>query len=367
MLTKKELKINFSKIRRLTARYFPQIRLGLIVIAIILAILIVRVVMPSLIMGARLTGNLISGGISLISQSPEDLEGKNGRVNLLLLGISGEEKAGADLTDTVIFVSINPRTGNTLMLSLPRDIWLASMRAKLNTAYHYGNEKKLGGGLLLAKASVAEILNQPVDFGIVIDFSGFEQIIDLLDGVTLKVENSFDDFHYPIPGKEIDECGGDPEYRCRYEHLHFEAGEQAMDGETALKYVRSRYAEGEEGTDYARSRRQQQLLAAIKNKLFSFKVLRNPFEMIRLIKVAQQNFETDISQNNWGGMVKLLLKMRSGDLSSEILDGGVEGRKEYLINPPPNPQKYDNHWVLIPRTGDWQEIQEYVQNLLENN
>src|SRR4030043_474831 len=306
MLTKKELKINFSKIRRLTARYFPQIRLGLIVIAIILTILIVRAVMPSLIMGARLTGNLISGGISLISQSPEDLEGKNGRVNLLLLGVSGEEKAGADLTDTVIF-------------------------------------------------------------GIVIDFSGFEQIIDLLDGVTLKVENSFDDFHYPIPGKEIDECGGDPEYRCRYEHLHFEAGEQAMDGETALKYVRSRYAEGEEGTDYARSRRQQQLLAAIKNKLFSFKVLRNPFEMIRLIKVAQQNFETDISQNNWGGMVKLLLKMRSGDLSSEILDGGVEGRKEYLINPPPNPQKYDNHWFLIPRTGDWQEIQEYVQNLLENN
>jgi LCP family protein required for cell wall assembly len=367
MFKKKELKIKLAKIRRLMARYFPQIRLGLIGLVIIFAILVIRVMMPSLITGARLTGNLISGGLSLISQSPEDLKGENNRVNLLLLGVSGEEKAGADLTDTIIFVSINPQTGNTLMLSLPRDVWLASMRAKLNTAYHYGNQKKPGGGLVLAKASVAEILNQPVDFGVVIDFSGFEQIVDLLGGVTIKVENSFDDFRYPIPGKENDDCNGDPEYGCRYEHLHFEAGEQKVDGETALKYVRSRYAEGEEGTDYARSRRQQQLLTAIKDELFSFKVLGNPLKIIQLLKLAQENFETDISQQNWGGFIKLLLEMRAGDLNSEILDGGVNGQEGYLINPPANPQRYDNHWVLIPRTGDWREIQAYVQSLLENN
>lgn len=368
-LVSRKLKImlSLSKLRRLTARYFPQIRIGLIIVGFILLVLIFRALLPFMISGGRIIRGTISGGISLISQSTDDLQGENGRVNLLILGISGEERAGDDLTDTIIFASVSPQTGNTLLLSLPRDIWLASMRAKLNTAYHYGNQKKPGGGLVLAKAAVAEILDQPVNYGLVINFKGFEQIIDILGGVTIDVENSFDDYLYPIPGKENDECGGDPEYRCRYEHLHFDAGDQTMDGERALKYVRSRFAEGEEGTDYARSHRQQRLMVAIKNKLLSFKVLANPFKVVQLIKVLEQNFETDIPQKDWGGMAKLLLKMRAGDLKAEVLNGGAEGEEGYLINPPPDPEKYDNHWVLIPRTGNWQEIQEYIKEKIKKN
>ncbi len=367
MITKKQVKTHFSKLRRLATRYFPQIRIGLIVAGFIFLVLVFRTLLPYLIAGGRVIGGMVSGGVSLISQSADDLQGENGRINLLILGVSGEEKAGSDLTDTIIFVSTNPKNGNTLILSLPRDIWLASMRAKLNTAYHYGNEKKPGGGLVLAKAAVAEILDQPVDYGVVINFNGFEQVIDILGGVTIKVENSFDDYLYPIPGKENDDCSGDPEYRCRYEHLHFDAGEQEMDGERALKYVRSRYAEGDEGTDYARSRRQQRLLAAIKSKLFSFRFLVDPFKALQLIEVIQGSFESDISQKDWGGITKLLLKMRSGDLRAEVLNGGAEGKEGYLINPPPNPEKYDNHWVLIPQTGDWQAVQTYVQDLLKSN
>ena len=367
MLTRKQIGISLSKLRRLTARYFPQIRIGLIIVGFILLVLIFRALLPFFVSGGRIIRGAISGGVSLTSQSAEELQGENGRVNLLILGISGEERAGIDLTDTIIFLSTDPKTGNALILSLPRDIWIASMRAKLNTAYHYGNQKKPGGGLVLAKAAVAEILDQPADYGLVINFGGFEQIIDILGGVAVNVENSFDDYFYPIPGKENDECEGNPEYRCRYEHLHFNAGEQIMDSERALKYVRSRYAEGEEGTDYARSRRQQRLLVAIKSKLFSPRVFCNPFKLVQLIKVAQQNFETDISQKDWGGMAKLLLKMRSANLKSEVLDGGAESKEGYLIIPSPDPERYDNHWVLIPRTGDWEEIQKYLRELLSKN
>lgn len=368
-LVSRKLKIvlSLSKLRRLIARYFPQIRIGLIVAGFVLLVLIFRALLPFLISGGRIVKGAILGGVSLISQSTDDLQGENGRVNLLLLGVSGEERTGADLTDTIIFVSTEPQTGNTLMLSLPRDIWLASMRAKLNTAYHYGNQKKPGGGLVLAKAAVAEILGQPADYGLVINFNGFEEIINILGGVTVEVERSFDDYRYPIPGKETDDCGGDPEYRCRYEHLHFDAGEQEMDGERTLKYARSRYAGGEEGTDYARSRRQQQLIAAIKRKVFSFMVLANPFKVVQLIKALQQNFETDIPHKDWGGMAKLLLRMRSGDLKAEVLNGGTEGKEGYLVNPPPDPERYDHHWVLIPRTGDWREIQEYIKDLLSQS
>lgn len=364
MLTKKQTRTNLLKLRRLANRYYFQIRIGLGVVGFILLILILKALLPWLIYGGQLTLGAFSGGVSLISQSTEDLQGGNERVNLLLLGVGGGEKNAGDLTDTIIFVSVDPKTGNTLMLSLPRDIWLASMRAKLNTAYHYGNEKKSGGGLILAKTSVSEILDQPVGYGVVIDFTGFEQIIDILGGVTVDVKNSFDDYYYPIPGKENDECEGDPEYLCRYEHLHFNAGKQEISGELALKYARSRYAEGEEGTDFDRNQRQQQLLVAIKNKVFSFRVLANPFKVVQLFKALKQNFETDIPQKDLGGMVKLILKMRSGDLKSEVLNGDAEGKEGYLITPPPDPRKYDNHWILIPRTGNWQEIQEYLEELL---
>jgi len=91
-------------------------------------------------------------------------------------------------------------------------------------------------------------------------------MVDLLDGVEVDVENTFDDYRYPINGKENDLCDGDPEYDCRYEDIHFDQGLQLMSGETSLKYVRSRNAEGDEGTDFARSQRQQRLLLSFKEK-----------------------------------------------------------------------------------------------------
>jgi len=83
-----------------------------------------------------------------------------------------------------------------------------------------------------------------------------------------------DDERYPIPGKEADECGGDPEYLCRYEMIHFDSGLQMMNGVTALKFVRTRNSENlEEGTDLARSIRQQKVLLAIRDKIMSTEII----------------------------------------------------------------------------------------------
>jgi len=203
-----------------------------------------------------------------------------------------------------------------------------------------------------------------------INFDVFTQIIDTLGGVEVDVERSFDDYKYPIPGKENDFCDGDPEYKCRYEHIHFEAGLQRMDGERALKYVRSRFAEGKEGTDFARSKRQQRLLFAIKNKVLSPRTLLKlgiPLSAKvgstvggQLIKVVLSNIETDIPQEKYLGFVKLGLRFRSENLWMEVLD------EDYLIIPPPSKEKYDEQWVLIPRTGDWEEVQEYLRGLLSD-
>jgi len=275
-----------------------------------------------------------------------------GRTNILVLGAAGKGYTGGDLTDTLIFLSFDHQTGKTLVLSLPRDIWIPALRTKLNSVYHYQ-------GMEGTKKVVGEILNQPVHYGLLINFDVFTQIIDTLGGVEVEVERSFDDYKYPLPGRENDTCGGDPDYKCRYEHIHFDAGLQHMDGERALKYVRSRFAEGEEGTDFARSQRQQRFLVAIKNKILSPSILFNLKIPLQLIKVVTANLETDVPQEKYLDFVKLALKFRSENLWMEVLD---ENR---LVTPPPSKVKYDEQWVLIPRTGDWGEIQEYVACLIE--
>ncbi len=180
-----------------------------------------------------------------------------------------------------------------------------------------------------------------------------------MGGVDVEVERSFDDFKYPIAGKENDLCNGDKEYKCRYEHLHFDAGLQTMDGETALKYARSRNAEGEEGTDFARSQRQQRLILAIKKKIFTPAIILNPKKLIALWRLFITNIKTDIPQEKYSELIKIALKLRGGKLKTITLN------ENFLVNPPTNKQKYDNQWVLIPKTGDWQEVHDYLKDLIE--
>jgi len=274
-----------------------------------------------------------------------------GRTNFLILGVAGENHTGGDLTDTIIFASVDHQTGKTLVLSLPRDIWIVPLRTKLNSVYHYQ-------GLEGIKRTVEKILGQKVDYEILINFAVFEQLIDTLGGVEVEVEQSFDDFHYPVFGKENDPCNGDPEFRCRYEHLHFETGKQIMDGKTALKYARSRFAEGEEGSDFARSKRQQKLILAIRNKILSSSFLRDPRHLIQLIKVGLNNFKTDIPQEEYLDLVKLAFRFRPSKLKMEVLNN------DRLINPPPSQIKYDGQWVLVPKTGNWEDIHQYINKLL---
>lgn len=273
-----------------------------------------------------------------------------GRTNLLVLGVAGQNQTGSDLTDTIMFVSLDNQTGKTLILSLPRDIWVPSLRTKLNGVYHYrgaGETKKM----------VGEMVGQPVDYEVMIDFTVFKKVVDSLGGVTVEVERVFDDYKYPLPGKENDNCDGDKDFKCRYEHVRFEAGEQTMDGETALKYVRSRNAEGDEGTDFARSQRQQRLVLAIKNRALSPQFFLNPGQVWRFVKVVGESIQSDIPQERFLPLAKTVLRIRSKNIQTAVLNNG------HLINPPLS-TKYDKQWVLVPASGNWEAVQVHVRDLL---
>jgi len=278
---------------------------------------------------------------------------KAGRTNILVLGVSGENYTGSDLTDSIIFFSVENKTGESFLLSLPRDIWVAPLRTKLNSIYHYK-------GIEETREVISDILGQDIDYSLIVDFDVFVETVDLLDGVEVNVENTFDDYRYPINGKENDLCDGDPEYDCRYEDIHFDQGLQLMSGETSLKYVRSRNAEGDEGTDFARSQRQQRLLLSLKKKILTPKFIFNFQKIEQLVNLLNENIKTDINQGDYDDLIKIGLKIKKSKMRTEVLNDG------YLINPPPSKEKYDNQWVLVPEAENWDEVHKYVENLLQN-
>jgi len=283
-----------------------------------------------------------------LSSLPE-IKNEAGRINFSLLGISGGDYTPPDLTDTVIIASYNQDNGRTAIFSLPRDLWIPSIEAKVNSAYHFG-------GLDLARRVLEEVTGQPIHYLFVVDFEGFKKAVDFLGGIKVTVERTFDDDKYPIAGKEKDECGGDKEYRCRYESVHFEKGIELMSGERALKFVRSRNAEGEEGTDMARSARQQRFLIALKNEILLPKVLLNPWKIKGLFEIFSSAVVTDLKKAEYLSFGLSFRKIDSLGIKSFVL-GSLPVGEELFYNPKTHSS---GQWVLTTKDKGWEGVRRWI-------
>lgn len=350
--TKSEIKL--SRLKRRLLKHVWLVRGGLV--GLVLVALYALFLFVGSLLGNLGIATYFSMAKNFVFTPDANIEAISGRTNILILGKGGEEHEAPDLTDTIIFASVSHEKGGISLISLPRDIWISELRAKLNSAYYWGNQKEEGGGIVLAKSTVEEIVGEPIHYGLIVDFSSFKEVIDDLGGVEVEVENSFTDERYPIPGKEDAECDGDPEFACRYETVSFKEGTRMMDGETALKFARSRNAEGDEGTDIARARRQQKIIAAVQKKVLSPSTIFSPRKVRKLFGLAGESIETDITPQAGAILARRLLQAR-GSIDSHVLDGG------YLENPPVS-SRYDNLYVFIPTAGDWSKVHEWVESLL---
>ena len=306
-----------------------------------------------------------------------DLKETDKRINVLLLGIGGGSHDGPNLTDTIIFASVDPSTKQVTLVSIPRDLWSQELGAKVNTAYAFGEERKKGEGKELARSTIEEVVGQPINYVVRIDFDGFVKAVDLLGGLDINVERTLDDYEYPIEGEENNPCGRSEEellslatassqleaFPCRYRHLHIEKGAAHMDGKTALAYVRSRHGLGIEGSDFARSKRQEKVIGAVKDKVFSTETLLNPSKVLDLYNLLKASIDTNVKQQEIDDFIKLAQRMKGVSIRSAIIDtGSAEGDREGFLVNPQTAEDYKGQWVLIPRigNGNFSEIHEYV-------
>ncbi len=208
-------------------------------------------------------------------------------INVLLLGTDARpDELGTPRTDTMILLSLDAQHQTAGMLSLPRDLWVSipgfGYETKINTAYGIGEEARYpGGGAQLAKDTVSSFIGQPVQYYARVNFQGFVELVDLIGGVDLVVPETILDEAYPTDNYTTTT-------------FYLEAGSQHLDGETALKYVRTRNVDD----DYGRAGRQQQVLRAVVDKVLRADMLPTLVPAVpRLLTTMRSSVETDIPFN----------------------------------------------------------------------
>jgi len=286
--------------------------------------------------------------------SLDGLKTYNNHVNILFLGIAGVDREGPNLSDSIVVVSYDLKANHLTTISIPRDVWSEALHDKINSAYAYGEAKKKGAGFILAKAEVETIIGQPIHYAAAINFDQFEELINFLGGVTVNVENSFIDKEFPIAGRENDLCGNDPEYKCRYKTVSFTKGSALMDGQTALNFVRSRHAEGSEGTDFAREKRQQKVIEAIKNKLIAFVKKPDLNQYKKLYDLTDKLVKRDVDNQQLAIILKNIVFKKNFTQEKIVLS------EDFFMNPEINLGKYDGLWVLTPINDDIRTVHKYI-------
>lgn len=258
--------------------------------------------------------------------------------NFLILGTGGKDHEGADLTDTIILASLDNEEKLVTMISIPRDIFVKDNivgNSKINEVYYNAKNyyESSTEGLEHMKEKVEIIMGVPIHYWIKIDFDGFKELIDALDGIDVYVDEAINDPYYPKDGT------------FKYETFRISAGQHHLDGETALKYARSRKTT----SDFDRADRQQKIIFAIKEKALQTNTLLSKEKITGILDALKNNIETNIT-------VKEILTL--GSLAG---DYGEEQITQHLIHDDPTKcggflytparEFYGGLFVLVPAGG----------------
>jgi len=289
----------------------------------------------------RQISNILSNKEKYIRGEEED------RINFVLLGMGGEGHDGPYLTDTMMIASFKPSTKEAAIFSLPRDMIVPLSQndyRKINSIYSIGQSQNGQGGELV-KEVLSKTFGIPIHYYAAIDFQGFVEMIDEIDGIEVEVENSFVDYQFPTADD-------------KYQEVSFKSGQQEMDGLTALRFARSRHGNNGEGSDFARIKRQQKILLAAKDKVTSFNTLINPKKITKLYSLFTQYTATDLEPWEAVKLVHLAKSLNTQQVVTQSIDDRPGGYLKSGI-------ALDGAYILQPVSGNYQQISGLIKNIFQ--
>ena len=224
--------------------------------------------------------------------------------NILLIGSDsragdnrkyGRDDGGSQRSDTTILLHLAADRKSATAMSVPRDLMVEIPRcrtkdgkttrkqyAQFNWAFEFG-------GTACTIRTIERMTGVRVDHYMVIDFNGFKDMVNAVNGVEVCLKKPVDD---------------------HAAHLKLPAGRQKLDGEQALGYVRARKSIGN-GSDTERMERQQKFLGALVNKMQSNGVLLNPARLYPVLDAATKSLTTDPGLNSLKDLYDLVRGMRN--------------------------------------------------------
>lgn len=302
-----------------------------------------------------------SNSLSISNKEPELKKDSTGKyTNFLIVGVDKEQTN----TDTIMVVSYNYDTKDVVITSIPRDFYVETCTGtsyfKINAVYYCAKGDQTGLQALVK--SVKEVTGIDVQYYALVNFTGFKKIIDAVGGVDINVETAFTDYFYPSTsgetGSRYDCFNGECGY---WKKISFAAGVQHMNGTTALEYARSRHS-AQDGLDYGRAKRQQNVVLALKDKIMSTSTLTSPKAILGIISSVASNLkvsEFTINDIQAGLNIIKAFDENSGKAYSFILDPNA-GNSQLIISSGVGSDHQEPKLGL----GKYTEIQRYVSLIL---
>ncbi|MCK5123362.1 MAG: LCP family protein [Candidatus Pacebacteria bacterium] len=265
------------------------------------------------------------------------------RLNVLVLGIRGVgDPNGGLLADTMMVLSFEPQTGNIALISIPRDLYVKvphqNHKHKINETYVLGVvDEDWKKGLEYSETVVSDVTGLDIHYAASVDFKAFKEIIDILGGVTITLDQPFAERNQFAEGV-----------------IELPAGRQVIDGETALLFVRARFSTN----DFDRAKRQQQMLIAIKDKAFGLGVLSNPLKIISILDSLGNHVKTDAELWEIQEIAIAFKKVNTPNIKRKVFDTSEEG----LLYASRDDK---GSYILLPEGDNFDRIQKVCREIFK--
>lgn len=235
----------------------------------------------------------------------------DGRFNVAVVGIGGENHPGGTLTDSIQVLSIDTINKKMTTTSVPRDLYVnipGFGKAKINEAYQDGEKNKKDGGPAMVREVLGNVLGINISNFILIDFAGAEELVDAMGGIEVNVPEAIYDPTFPADNT------------LDFAPFSVKAGVQKMNGDTALRYSRSRHTT----SDFDRSARQQLVMEAIKKKALSAGILSNPAKISQMVTTLGKHVKTDLQTSDIKTLAGIYKDIDSANSKGYVLDTSTE-------------------------------------------
>jgi LCP family protein required for cell wall assembly len=264
---------------------------------------------------SALVGGIFSGaeeGDGQGGATPPSWDGTE-RLNVLLIGVDQRQGETSFNTDTLIVASVDPVKGSVSMFSIPRDTVDVPVPASAQALYGATYNNKINSYYSSAKANSDTFPNGPaaalrellselygirIDYSVMVNFSGFKQIVDTLGGIRITTKNPIVDETYPAGVGHL-------------RRIRMPVGVRTMDGQEALIFARSRYG----SSDFGRAERQQQVIAAVRAQTDVEAIAAN---LPALASTLQDAIKSDFPQGDLPRLLELLGRVDASNLKSIV-------------------------------------------------